>query len=210
MELDELRARWQQPTLADGHAPPDADALAHLLARQSAGILVKLRRNARLELGANYVALPASLALAALASTLWLRLFGWLLALVAGACIYYFHRKLGLLRDMDDPTDDLRGHLLRVTRGLRALIRFYYRLTLAMIPLTMLVNGLMTLNQLPSLQTPLKAGLVLAAFQVLGAVLYLPTAHTTRRYLHWLYGQHLDQLEASLRELEEEPPAVFG
>ena len=205
MELDDLRRQWRQPEPVKAPAALSTAELTQLLAQQSGSIVGKLRRNARLELGINYALLLPALAVAVWAPVLWLRLFGGLLALVAVVCIYYFYRKLGLVRRMDDPTDDLRGHLLRITQGLRALVRFYYHLTLAIIPLTMLVCGFMALHELPKL-TPLKAGLILLALQALGGLLYLPTKHTTAKYLQKLYGQHLDRLEGQLRELDDSVP----
>jgi len=211
MELDDLRRQWRQPEPVAVPTPLTAAELTQLVAQRSGSILAKLRRNARLELSVNYVILPIALAIAGLAPVLWLRLSGGTIALLAAVCIYYFYRKLGLLRTMDEPADDLRGHLLRITRGLRALVHFYYRLTLATIPATMLLCGLMALHELPKLRAPLQAALVLGAMQVLGALLYLPTKHTTIRYLQRLYGQHLDRLEDQLRELDDsEPPASPG
>lgn len=207
MELDDLRCQWRQPEPAAAPTPLTAAELTQLVAQQSGSILAKLRHNARIELSINYVLLLPSLAVAVWAHVLWLRLFGGLLALLAGVCIYYFYRKLRLLRSMDDPADDLRGHLLRITRGLRALVRFYYRLTLATIPVTMLLCGLMALHELPKLRAPLQIALVLAAMQGLGALIYLPTKYTTIRYLQRLYGQHLDRLEGQLRELDDNEPS---
>jgi hypothetical protein len=211
MELDDLRRQWRQPEPVAVPTSLTAAELTQLVAQQSGSILAKLRRNARLELSINYVLLIPSLAVALWASMLWLRLFGGLLVLVAAVCIYYFYRKLGLLRTMDDPDNDLRGHLLRITQGLRALVRFYYRLTLATIPVTMLVCGLMALYELPKLWAPLQVTLVLVAMQVFGALIYLPTKYITIRYLQHLYGQHLDRLESQLRELDDsEPPGRSG
>lgn len=209
MELDDLRHQWRQPEPA-GPAALDAAALNQLLAQQSGSIVAKLRRNARLELGINFALLPVALAMAGWAPVLWVRLFGGLLALVAAVCIYYFYRKLGLLRAMDNPADDLRGHLLRITRGLRALIQFYYRLTLAMIPVTMVLNAVMVLTGARHPLTPLKLGVVLGLLIGLGLALYLPVARATRWYLQRLYGQHLDRLEDQLRELDNGEPARRG
>jgi hypothetical protein len=203
MELDDLRRQWQQPEPAESPAHLTTTELTRLVAQQSGSIVTKLRRNARWELAFNYAILPILLIAVVWTSLLWLRLFCGLMTLVAGVCIYYFHRKLGLLRDMDDLAGNLRGHLVRITQGMRTLIRFYYRLTLAMIPVAMLTNSLIALHELPKLNTPLKAGLMLGAMQVLGIFLYIPTKQLTIRYLQKLYGQHLDRLESQLRELDE-------
>jgi hypothetical protein len=68
-----------------------------------------------------------------------MRLLAGMMGLLALVCIYYFHRKLGLLHTMTDPAGHLRAHLVRITSGLRGLVRFYYRLTLWTGPYTMLL-----------------------------------------------------------------------
>lgn len=207
MELDDLRRQWRQPEPASEPVTLNTTELRQLLARQSDSIVAKLRRNARLEMAINYALLPVSLAVAWLAPVLWVRLWGGLLGLIALVCIFYFHRKLGLLKGMSDPAGDLRAYLLRLTTGLRSLIRFYYRLTLAMVPLACLLMGVMALTSTTKAVTPTKIWIIGAVLVVLCVVLYLPTAHTTKRYLHWLYGQHLNRLEGQLRELNDGPEA---
>ena len=207
MELDELRRQWQQP-LAETPAPLDAAALTQLLDRQSEGIIGKLRRSARLELYINFGILLGSLALVWWARLFWMRAFGWVLVVIGLVCIGYLYRKLHLLRRMDDPAGDLRAHLRRLVNGLRSLIHFYHYFTLAMLPVAGVLNVLMVdsefkhgvnLTSLPGL------ALVVGLVVVLPALLYLPVASGTRRYLQYLYGQHLDRLEASLHELGDEP-----
>jgi hypothetical protein len=203
MELDDLRRQWQQPQPVSDPAVLNPAQLRELLARQSDGVIEQLRRNARVEMNINYALLPVSLLVAGLASVLWVRLFGTLLALLALVCIFYFRRKIGLLHHMSDPAGDLRSHLVRLTIGLRTLIRFYYRLTLSTIPITGLLIGIMSVTNILKVVTPTKIWLLVGLLTVLSFVIYLPIAHTTKRYLHWLYGQHLDRLEGQLRELDE-------
>ena len=210
MELDDLRRQWQQPP-ANTPAPLDAAALTQLLVRQSDGIVERLRRSARLELYINFGVLLGSVALVWLAQVFWLRVFGWLLVVLGLVCIGYLYRKLHLLRSMDDPSGDLRAHLRRLASGLRSLIRFYYRLTLAMLPVTGVVNVLMAISQFKhglNLTSLPGLALVVGLVIVLPVLLYLPVATTTRRYLQHLYGQHLDRLEASLAELAEPGPTI--
>ena len=209
MELDELRRQWQQPP-AKTPAPLDALALTQLLARQSDGIVEQLRRSTRLELYINFGVLLGSLALAWLAPQFWLRVFGWVLVAIGVVCIGYLYRKLHLLRRMDDPAGDLRAHLVRLVSGLRTLIRFYYRFTLAMLPVAGVVNVLMVASEFKrGIELTSFAGLalVMGLVVVLPALLYLPVASVTRRYLQRLYGRHLDRLEANLHELGDEPNA---
>jgi hypothetical protein len=208
MELDDLRRQWRQPESTSEPATLSKAELSHLLARQSGGIVAQLRRNARVEMAINYALLVISLLMAWRAPVLWVRLWGGLLGAVALVCIFYFHRKLGLLRSMSDPAGDLRAHLVRLTDGLRTLIRFYYRFTLAMLPVACSLMGFMALSTTTKAVTPTKIATIAALLVVLCLVIYLPTAYSTKRYLHWLYGQHLDRLEGQLRELDD--PALAG
>ncbi|MDO7846762.1 hypothetical protein Q5H92_10370 [Hymenobacter sp. M29] len=211
LELDDLRRQWQQPAPADAPAPLDAAALTRLLARQSDGIIAKLRRSARWELGANIAILVGALAVAGSARVFWLQAAGGVLAAIGAVCIVYLYRKLHLLRRLDDPAADLRAHLLRLDGGLRALIRFYYRFTLAMLPVGGLLNVLMVVSTSKHeirLTSGFGMALVLGLVVVLPALLYLPVASLTRKYLQRLYGQHLDRLEASLAELAEPEPVA--
>ena len=207
MELDDLRRQWQQPTPANAPAPLDAKALTQLLARQSDGIIDKLRRSARLELYTNFALVLGALALACWGAQLWLRVFGGVLVAIGVVCIGYLFRKLHLLRRMDNPVGDLRAHLQQLAKGLRALIRFYYRLTLAMLPVAGVVNVLMVVSTARR-EIELTSGfgvlVTVGMVVVLPALLYLPVAAVTKKYLQRLYGQHLDRLEASLRELGDE------
>jgi hypothetical protein len=205
MELDDLRRQWRQPKPASVPVTLSKAELSQLLARQSGSIVTQLRRNARLEMVVNYALLFVSVLMAWLASVLWVRLWGGLLAAIAVICVFYFHRKLGLLRSLNDPTGNLHAHLVRLTTGLRTLIRFYYRLTLAVLPVTCLLMGFMVLSTSSSVVTPRKIWVIAGGLTFLCLAIYLPIAHTTRRYLHWLYGQHLDRLEGQLRELNDGP-----
>lgn len=206
MELDDLRRQWRQTETIKAPPTLSAPELTRLVARQSGSVVEQLRRNARLELGVNYGLLAASLALVALAPALWLRLFSGLLALVALVCIYYFYRKLGLLRSMDNPAGDLRAHLMSITEGLRALIQFYYRFTLAMIPVASLLIALLAIFKAFGEFTVHKLALVLGILVVQGLVLYWPASRATAWYLQKLYGQYLDRLEGQLRELNDSLP----
>ena len=207
MELDDLRRQWQQPP-AELPAPLDAAGLSQLLAGQSDGIVERLRRSARLELYLNFGILLGALALTWLGPHFWLRVSGWVLVAIGVVCIGYLYRKLHLLRRMDDPAGDLRAHLRRLVSGLRTLIRFYYRFTLAMLPVAGVLNVLMVASELKrgiSFTSLAGIALIVGFVVVLPTLLYLPVATATRRYLQHLYGQHLDRLEASLHELGDEP-----
>jgi hypothetical protein len=212
MELDDLRRQWQRP---EPVAPPalTPTELTQLVARQSGSILEQLRRNARWELGLNYVLALAALALVVGVSQLWMRLLAGMMGLLALVCIYYFHRKLGLLHTMTDPAGHLRAHLVRITSGLRVLVRFYYRLTLWTGPYTMLLMlGFYLGKELHRGAGPRwqLMGIIAALAMVIGAACQAGVIYFTRWYLQRLYGQHLDRLEGQLRELDDSPAGAAG
>jgi hypothetical protein len=135
------------------------------------------------------------------------RMYGVAMLLLSVIMLYYFYRQLQLLGRMARAEVHVRAHLLELSAGLRKLLRFYYRLTLATTPLAMLlVLGFFTGKELAR-TGDFRWGLmatVAAAFLMFGAVLQVGMVYGTRWYLQRLYGQHLDRLEASLRELSEE------
>ena len=138
----------------------------------------------------------------------------YLLLLLAVGLLYYYYRVLGALRQMTETGNSVRSHLVRLCAGLRQLLRFNYRLTLAMVPITIVVTlgmpfgqELVRTGQQLGHQEQVRWGplLLLASIVlaegVLVKVLLMPY---TRWWLQRLYGQHLDRLESQLRELDEE------
>jgi len=205
MELDDLRRQWQRP---EPVAPPalTPTELTQLVARQSGSTLEQMRRNARWELGLNYVLVIAAIGMVVSISQLWMRLLAGMMGLLAVVCIYYFHRKLGLLRSMADPAGHLRAHLVRITEGLRGLIRFYYRLTLWAGPWTiLLLLGFSLGKELHRAAGPRwqLIGIIAGLALIFGAACQVGIIYFTRWYLQRLYGQHLDRLEGQLRELDD-------
>ena len=146
-----------------------------------------------------------------------LGLLPYLVLSLALGMLYYYYRVLGVLRQMSENAGSVRSHLVRLCAGLRHLLRFNYRLTLAMVPITMVVTlGLPLGRELNSISQQFRAsepihwgrllllaGIILVAVGLV-QVLVIPV---TRWSLQRLYGQHLDRLESQLRELDEESPA---
>ena len=207
MELDDLRRQWQQPQ------PPGAafdNVQLEALLKKRPGLVEKMRRNARIEM-----ALTAGLLLAVCWYCLRAKglidvVIGYYLLLVGLGQLYYYYHKLGVLRRMATVEGHVRNHLHKLCTEMRGLLRFFYRVTLAAGPLTLLLGFCYELGQ----QLARPGGVRLAylfwlggALLVFGALLQVPVVYGTRRYLQYLYGQHLDRLEASLRELGDEPLA---
>lgn len=215
MELDDLRRQWQQPEPAAAAALTVAE-LDALLIRQRGGPVEKMRRNARWE--AAGVILLAVFTAGILPFVPELGLLPHLMLLLALVLLYYYYRVLGVLHQMTSTAGSVRNHLARLCAGLRQLLRFNYGLTLAMVPITLLVTlglpmgqGLARISQEMMRhqpvhwgRLPLLAGILLGA----GGLVWVLVIPVTRWQLQRLYGQHLDRLEASLRELDEPGPGA--
>jgi hypothetical protein len=120
--------------------------------------------------------------------------------------LYFYYRMLGMLKRMLMVEGNVRGHLQRLAAGLRAMLRFYYRLTLASGPTMMLLNFCYFLGRELGRPTPFRWKLMFiigGVLLMLGGLVQVLAVYGTRWYVQRLYGQHLDRLEANLAELEE-------
>jgi len=206
MELEDLRRQWQQPEKAASPAITSAELQA-LMRRQRGGLIEKMRRNTYWEASvASALVVPTLVIFLAYNHGPLAVLYAGSLALLTVVMAYYYYKVIRLLRRLAETTGSVRGHLERLYAGLRQLLRFYYRLTLATLPgaLLLIYSFFMGKELLrpdgfrTSLLAEVGAGLLLV-----GAVLQTAVVYGTRWWMHRLYGQHLDRLEGQLRELDE-------
>lgn len=206
MELDDFRRQWQQTADVAAPATPDLDA-AHLqaLLRKRPGLVEQMRRNARRELiTTTALILIVSLRLINPDSLL-IIMQGALLLLMGAGQLYYYYYKLGVLRRMATVEGNVQYHLRRMCQELRRLLRFFYRVTLVTGPFVLLLWFCYDLGR--ELVRPTGAdwahlGRLAAILTGSGLLLQLLVIRVTRWHMQRLYGRHLDQLEAALRELE--------
>ena len=209
MELDDLRRQWQQPETT--MPPVGPSELGAMLTQNAGGLVEKMRRNTW------YEVIFTLLVVAAIPFYVW---YNWgeamqlMLAasmlLIAVILLVNYYQQLHLLRRMGQPETQVWAHLVALCAGLRQRLHFYYRLTLATLPYLLLM--LLCFHVGKELAHPAAfhwkfiIGLA-AAYVILGAVMQVSLVYGTRWYLQRLYGQHLDRLEVSLRELGDEPLA---
>jgi|GEM_PF-1092775 len=210
MEIDDLRRQWRQP---EPVAPPTLTGLDlnALQKGRTLGLVEKMRRAAWIEAGLSILmGVGLLVALPKVHDTL-LRVFGGLLLLMVIVLAAYYYRLLGTLRRMAEPAGSVRGHLATLAQGLRQLLQFYYRLTLASGPVTMVVLGgseLWRMAQRGLFERWPKAGIIIGLFLLMGLLVQVGIVRFARWYVQRLYGQHLDRLEGQLRELSEDEPAA--
>lgn len=206
MELDDLRRQWQQ-----AHPVPlvPLAGVQQLLGQQSSSLITKMRRSVWGEIITSTVL--------ALFPLLFIRdtTFQWwyvgVIMLMVGVFGYYYARQLSLLKQMARADISIRGHLQVLCAGLRQLLGLYYYLTLWMGPLTLLVVlGYYIGKEIGRAAGPrwTQLGVVTSLVLVLGLICQFGIIYFTRWYLQRLYGQHLDRLEANLRELDEPGPGA--
>ncbi|TVT38286.1 hypothetical protein FNT36_18985 [Hymenobacter setariae] len=204
MELDDLRRQWQQPE--PSAAALSATQLREMLARQRDNLADKMRRNARWEMALAVLMAGLMLGGFILLHKAVYRLYTGFSLLLMLVLVYYYYRLLAMLRQMDEPSSSVRRHLVQLCAGLRQMLRFNYKLTLWVLPWTLiLIYGFFTGQLLAgkakySWQIWALAGGILL---VLGAVVQVGVVYFTRWYMQRLYGQHLDRLEGQLHELDE-------
>lgn len=212
MELDDLRRQWQQPNLAETPPALDNAALTRLLARGSGSPIAKMRRNAWLEIGFVVVCLVGCIGIAAMARDAYYLFSAAWLGLICLLSGFYYHRKLSVLRSLGDVGGRaVREQVAQQLRSLRSLVQLYYRATLWSVPASLMVSIVFVGGRMvqttagPKLLVSL--GVLGLAYVLMGTLTYFGIRLATRWYLQRLYGQHLDRLEASLRELGDEASA---
>jgi hypothetical protein len=210
MELDDLRRQWQQPAPADT-SPVSPTEIGGMLAATSGNLIEKMRRNTWYEAALTGLILVAAplYAWQSGAQAVQLLLVAVLL-LLSGILLASYYQQLQLLRRMEQPEIHVRAHLGALCAGLRQRLRFYYRLTLATAPLMLLLLLGFHVGKELAHPGPFHWKFILlltGAYAIMGALVQVAVVYLTRWYLQRLYGQHLDRLEASLRELTELEPA---
>ena len=208
MELDELRRRWQQAAAAEAPAASDAALSLQLLERGSRSAVAKLRRNAVMELSFTVVLLLLSGgALIYLKEAQSQAMMIWLIILCLGSIISYHRHLLRGVRSLPDADAPVREQLTQQLNDVRKTMRGSYQSALWTLPVSFGIPLCFGLNRLLSNYSGklfwMQLGILLLSTIGIGFFAYFGMRAFGRQYLQTLYGQHLDQLEASLAELEE-------
>ena len=205
MQLEDLRQSWLNPP---GKLAPISTTQLHKLLASRPGLVDKMRRNARWETAFAALFTSTGPIVWTINTALLYKVYGGIILLLGIGMLYYYYRMFAVLNQMRLVEGNVRGHLQQMAAGMRALLSFYYRLTLVVSPLMMLFNFGFFLSLELALPAPLRWQVLLkmAGVSVVAALLMQVFAvYVTRWFMQRLYGQHLDRLEANLRELNDEP-----
>jgi hypothetical protein len=209
MELDDLRRQWQQPVPGDGPARLDAAAWAQLVDRGTQNAVAKLRRNAWLELGATVACLLLSCAaLFYVEKPRNQVMLVWLIILCLVSVVSYHRLLLRGLQRLGPADATVREHLAQQLAGVRRIIRLSYLSGLWTLPVSFGIGFFFSLSSITAKYSGThlfkQVGLLVVSTGIAGFMAYLLMRWVARKYFQDLYGQHLDRLEANLRELSDE------
>ena len=211
MELDDLRRQWQQPAPAD--APPLNPAeLDGLRTPRPGNLIEKMQRNARLEMAyTGLLGLATPVVFLKVPNPL-IRAEAVLLLVLVLVMLRYYYRKLKMLALMLHADTNVRENLGRLCRGIREMLRFYYRLSIWAGPWTMVLMYGYHVGRALARGEAFSADLLSfgAGMLVGGGLVQIGIVYFTRWFQQRLYGRYLDRLEASLRELAEPEPTAAG
>ncbi|WP_375416606.1 hypothetical protein [uncultured Hymenobacter sp.] len=212
MELDELRARWQQALPPPGAPTLSETALRELISRRSGSPIARLERSVWLESGLTVLFMLIGLAVLLLTKDSYVRIMlSWLLLLCL-LLLPYYTRQMQIIRRLRDTANSVSQNVRRQIENIRALMQLYYLLSMWSWPvpfgigLYFMIGSIMRQPSGPKLWASL--GILGAVHAVIGVAMYFVMRWVTSRWLQKLYGQHLDRLEQSLAELDESAPSV--
>lgn len=206
MQLEDLRQSWLNPP--DELAPISTAQLDKLLESRP-GLVDKMHRNACWETAFSVLFTLVGPIMWAMSTAFLFKMYSVIVLLAGSGMLYYYYRMFAVLNQMRLVEGDVRGHLQRLAAGMRTLMRFYYRLTLVMSPVLMLINFGFFLSLELKRPAPIRWQMVLGmtGLSAVAALLMLViSVYATRWFMQRMYGQHLDRLEANLHELDEPEP----
>ncbi|MEX1240978.1 MAG: hypothetical protein WEB30_14735 [Cyclobacteriaceae bacterium] len=202
MEIEDLKYIWNKES--EGFKPKDATELANMLKGKSSSIIMRLKRNVWFELIFTFI---GAVGLLSYALTLPGGYLKWtsitILVLFAIYSLYYL-KKLRLLNRFDVVHDDIKANLERLIYDLRGYLKFYKRSYSVLYPVFFLLGLLFVAlehgaSRFFDIVTKPDVYLVL----IPGTALYfILSTWLTSWYLKKLFGNHLEKLEALLRDLE--------
>ena len=208
MQLEDLRQSWLNPP--DELAPISTAQLDKLLESRP-GLVDKMHRNACWETAFSVLFTLVGPIMWAMSTEFLFKMYSVIVLLAGSGMLYYYYRMFAVLNQMRLVEGDVRGHLQRLAAGMRTLMRFYYRLTLVMSPVLMLINFGFFLSLELKRPAPIRWQMVLGmtGLSAVAALLMLViSVYATRWFMQRMYGQHLDRLEANLHELDEPEPVT--
>jgi hypothetical protein len=221
MELDSLKDIWKNLDEEDLHPGREVPVLS-MLQKRSQGTIAKLKRNLNRELAAVLIIYSFTIWYIVVYQGLYPEL-AVLLALVGGAFLFYYYRKIKLLKQMQCVSCEVKSNLKTQLFTLEKYVRFYFVAGTILTPLAYFAAGVITLfnapvppptlNDLPIeaqtsvSQMPIASHISNHRFFILfvsmGVVVTVGSYFLNRWLINKMYGQHIQKLKELLHQMEE-------
>lgn len=202
MEIEDLKDIWKKES--EGFRPKGETELARMLKGKSSSIITRLKRNVWFELIFTFI---GAVGLFSYALTLPGGYLKWTsITILVSFAIYslYYVKKLRLLNRFEAVNNDLKVNFERLVYDLKGYLKFYKRSYSILYPVFFLIGLLFVAiehgaSRFFEIVTRPDVYLVL----IPGTALYFVlSTRLTSWYLKKLFGNHLEKLEALLKELE--------
>ena len=211
MELDELKS-YLNERMERAHREKSAGDIALLLGKKTQSVAGKLKRSLTFELIASIMFTIGCTAVAIFTGYTSLRIY---FAIFAILCFLFIPLLLILQQKVTKLTASalpVKSNLQQLVNLLKEYIKRYFQLTIALIPISIIISFLLGYNDEnlydPSLQNPFFPASSGSSLKVIFVALYLLafTAgmyYFTKWYLKRLYGNYIEQLQQLIIELGE-------
>lgn len=200
MELEDLKDIWNKSN--KGFHSKNESELAGMMKGNSRSIVDKLKRSVWFEL---ILTIVAGIGMLIYATTLPSGALKWTTVSILALCVLYssyYVKKLSLLRGFDPGAKDLRSNLESLIGNLTAYVKFYKRSYAILYPVYFglgVVFGIAESAEPRIHQLTDTRHLLLLAAMAIG--FFFITMWFADWYLRKLYGNHIMNLKAVLREL---------
>lgn len=204
MELDELKTGLKS-RLEDGMPPASVPALTRI--PRSHSPLVRIRRNIRIELALYVICAIGYVILSIQSPDLAFKVYSMSVVIVCLPflwVLYAFHRRISVILQSADTVRDSISDLLSALKRYR---RIYLYLSTLLVPFfvlyMMLLDHLLGAADGSSDSDAYSDRLFWGFMVALTALSTLAVYFLNRLYIHWMYGRHIRELEATLADFED-------
>jgi len=211
MELDELKLLINE-RIERVQLEKSPDDIALMLSKSTNSIIGKIIRSLIIELVVSVIFTIACVAIALFGAYNSLRIYFGIFAVVCAVFIPVLYIKLNKTRRLTSSAMPVKKNLQTLIALIKAYIKRYFQLTMALIPVSLIISFMLGYNDENSnsadLSNPFFTGIINSPLKLTFIIVYIiiftvGMYYFTKWYLKKLYGNYIHQLEELLDELEE-------
>ncbi len=200
MELDNFKNTWKE--MVPGEMKTSKEEFLVMLQQKSQRPIARMKRNIYWEAGAVIVLYSLAALMNYFMNPMFFEEMSIMLLVIGVLGLYYYYRKLKLLKEMECVQCEVKSNLNRQVTLLEKYIRFYFLAGTVLAPLVYFVSGYLIINKLPVY--PSRGVSFYVLFAGFGIILTGLSYYLNKWYVAKLYGQHVAQLRNLLSQFDEE------